>query len=425
MSPPPFRVVVAGGGIAALETALALRELAGARTQVTLVAPDAELTYRPLSVGVPFSQAHARHHPLVEVAADAGASFVQDRVTEVLGERHVVRLEGGGELAYDALVLAPGAVRRVVEPHALTFVGTESADAVGDMLADLERGYLRRVAFVVPAGASWPLPLYELAIMTAREVWGMGMDDVRFSLVSPESAPVAVFGTDASLAVGKLLDEVGVDFHGSADATMRKGSVELGGSRGALAVERSVTLPSLEGPRLTGVPADGDGFIGVDECGRVHGLPDVYAAGDATTFPIKQGGIATQQADAVAVAIAADAGANLDARPFRPVLRGMLMTGGPGLSLRSFLSQGTGDGESAEHALWWPPAKVAGRYLAPYLHGREEAELVGLGATAPHVAVHHPLEAPPLMHAQGQVGIELLGQDRSPAPTASVAGRRR
>ena len=117
MSPPPFRVVVAGGGIAALETALALRELAGARTEVTLVAPDAALTYRPLSVGVPFSQAHARHHPLVEVAADADARFVEDRVTEVLGERHVVRLEGGGELAYDALVLAPGAVRRLSLIH--------------------------------------------------------------------------------------------------------------------------------------------------------------------------------------------------------------------------------------------------------------------------------------------------------------------
>ena len=272
MSPTPLVVVVAGGGIAALETALALRELAGARTAVTLVAPDAGLTYRPLSVGVPFSQAHAKLHPLVEVAADTGAHFMQDRVTEVMGDRHVVRLESGGELAYDALVLAPGAVR-VVEPHALTFVGRQSADALGGLLSDLEGGYVRRVAFVVPAGASWPLPLYELAIMTAREVWGMGMDDVQFSLVSPEVAPLAVFGTAASRAIAKLRDEAGIACHGAADATVRKGSVELGGLRDPLMVERSVTLPSLEGPRLTGVPADVDGFIEVDEYGGCRTWP--------------------------------------------------------------------------------------------------------------------------------------------------------
>jgi sulfide:quinone oxidoreductase len=425
MNPSSLRVVVVGGGIAALETALALRELAGARTEVTLVAPNAELTYRPVSVGVPFSRSHVRHHPLVEVAADAGARFVLDRVVEVLDDTHVVRLEGGDELPYDALVLAPGAVRRVVEPYALTFVGPESADALGGLLADLEGGYVRRVAFVVPAGASWPLPLYELAIMTAQEVWSMGMDDVQVSLVSPEPTPLAVFGPTASRAVGELLDEAGIDFHGSAATTMHKGSLELSGSRDALAVDRIVTLPSLEGPRLTGVPVDADGFIEVDECGRVHGLSDVYAAGDAIAYAIKQGGIATQQADAIAVAIAADAGATVDVRPSRPVLRGKLMTSGSGLSLRRFLTEGTGDGESAEHALWWPPAKVAGRYLAPYLHGREEDELVGLVTTAPHIAVHHPLEAPPLMHALGQVSIELLGQDRSPSPVAKLDDHRR
>jgi sulfide:quinone oxidoreductase len=46
-----------------------------------------------------------------------------------------------------------------------------------------------------------------------------------------------------------------------------------------------------------------------------------------TQFPLKQGGIATQQADVAAASIAAHAGADIEPHPFRPVLRGLLLTG--------------------------------------------------------------------------------------------------
>ena len=63
---------------------------------------------------------------------------------------------------------------------------------------------------------------------------------------------------------------------------------------------RAVTIPVLEGRRIPGVPTDARGFVPVDEHGAVIGLPDVWAVGDATTFPLKQGGLAAQQADAAA-----------------------------------------------------------------------------------------------------------------------------
>jgi hypothetical protein len=108
----------------------------------------------------------------------------------------------------------------------------------------------------------------------------------------------------------------------------------------------------------------------------VMGADAVLAAGDATTFPVKQGGLATQQADAAAATIAHALGAAVEPRPFRPVLRGLLLTGGAPLYLRAELdSQGAPGrarhrrlaGEVSSRALWWPPGKVAGRYLAPYL----------------------------------------------------------
>ena len=102
-----------------------------------------------------------------------------------------------------------------------------------------------------------------------------------------------------------------------------------------------IALPRLRGRGIPGLPADAGGFLVIDEHARVTGAADVFAAGDATAEPIKQGGLAAQQADAAAEAIAAEAGAELDPRPYRPVLRGLLLTGDTPLYLRNDL---TGDG---------------------------------------------------------------------------------
>jgi hypothetical protein len=103
----------------------------------------------------------------------------------------------------------------------------------------------------------------------------------------------------------------------------------------------------------------------------VVGATDVYAAGDATAFPLKQGGLATQQADAAAEAIAAAAGASVKPRPFEPVVRGLLFTGETSLYLRSDGTDGTvhrlAHAAVSTNALWWPPGKVAGRYVASLL----------------------------------------------------------
>jgi sulfide:quinone oxidoreductase len=87
----------------------------------------------------------------------------------------------------------------------------------------------------------------------------------------------------------------------------------------------------------------------------------VLAAGDVTDFPLKQGGLATQQADAAAEAILAELGALDDPAPFRPVLRGVLFTDREPVELRG----PTASADAA--ALWWPPGKIAGRRLWPYL----------------------------------------------------------
>jgi sulfide:quinone oxidoreductase len=151
-----------------------------------------------------------------------------------------------------------------------------------------------------------------------------------------------------------------------------------------------VTEPRLVGPRLRGIPSGRDGFIDTDAHGRLAGLEDVFAAGDATAFPVKQGGLAAQQADAVAEAIASSVGADVDPQPFRPFLRGLLLTGGPARYLRADIGGGAGDDSTiSEEALWWPPTKLSGRYLAPYLSSQvgERADVM------PHHEHAIPVEA--------------------------------
>jgi len=370
-NPTPARVVVAGGGVAAVETLLALRDLAGERVTTTVVTTQPTFRSRAMSVARVFSRGHPHHVELAEIADEV----VRDSVAEVDPAARRIRCAGGDELGYDHLVLAVGAVARPAWRHGITFGEDSEEGALHGLLEEVERGYVGQVAFVVPGcGAVWPLPLYELAVMAARQAWSMGMDQVRFALVTPEERPLAVFGRAPSQAVAELLDGCGIEFIGSTYASVSPGRVELDPSGRQLDRARVVSSAVLEGQDLPGVPADQAGFILADLHGRVHGLTGVYAAGDGTAFPIKQGGLATQQADAVAESIAAAVGAPVTPVPFRPVLRAMLLTGGDTRYLQHAVAGGDGEGAIATAPLWYPPAKLAGRYLSQFLLARDDAE---------------------------------------------------
>ena len=103
-----FSVVIAGGGVAAIEGLLRLRRLVGARAKITLLAPNEEFAFRALSVKEPFALGAAERHPVPDIARDAGAEWVQDTLEWVDPDGQVVHTTGGVELAYDALLLAIG-----------------------------------------------------------------------------------------------------------------------------------------------------------------------------------------------------------------------------------------------------------------------------------------------------------------------------
>ena len=373
----PFRVLIVGGGVAGLEAALALRDVAGERVATAVLTPATEFVYRPMRVREPFGYSEAHRYPLDEICRDIGTDLIRDAFKWLNPNSRTVHTEAGEKHEYDALLLAPGAVLRPRFKHAVTLDDSQLDEQLHGLIQDVEGGYVHKLAFISPTPMPWPLPLYELALMTARRAYEMNVD-VSVTLATPEDAPLAVFGTEASSAVERLLVEKGILFIPSAHCeTPAPGQVSINPGSRRLYVDRVIALPELFGPSVPGVPLTAhNGFIPIDVHCKVVGLERVYAAGDATNFAVKHGGIASQQADTAAEAIAALAGAPIEPKPFHPVIHGMLLGGQAPLYLTAHITGGHGSSsEATGRAAGSPGGKIAAKHLAPYLESRDRAAL--------------------------------------------------
>jgi sulfide:quinone oxidoreductase len=378
-SNPKLRVTIVGGGVAALETALALKELAPGRTATTVIAPNAEFVYRPMAVREPFAHPAAHRYQLAPIVRHADAELVVDELDWVDPDKHTVHIKTGQSLQYDVLVLALGARASARFEHAITIDSRTLDQSLHGVIQDIEGGYIHSLAFVSPGRMAWPLPLYELALMSAGRAYDMGIE-LATTIITPEDSPLAIFGETASSAIAELLERAHIKTISSAYAEVpRSGEIVINPGDRHLNVDRVIALPELYGPSIRGVPLGEHGFIHVDPQGRVRGVDDVYAAGDATDFPVKHGGIAAQQADAAAQSIAALAGASITPEPFDPVIHGMLLTAGQPRYLTAHLTGGHGfSSEITDTPTWSPPSKIAAKYLAAYLD-QNDRETVSTG----------------------------------------------
>ena len=363
-------MLVAGGGVAALEAVLTLEEIAGPRLELTLLTPRPRFEYTPLSVAEPFGLGRAHRFDLRELLAGRMVRLVLDSLEAVDADRGEAHTASGLSLGYEALLVAVGGRRREALPGAVTFSGPKASSELRSLLRGAVAGRIQRLLFAVPGGVTWALPAYELALMSRAHFEERGIE-VEEGIVTPEPRPLDAFGGRSSRAVAEMLELRGIAFRSAVPARVEPGRLVLEEGE-PLPADAVVALPALGPPAIAGLPRDEQGFLPVDEHGRVEGLPGVYGAGDVTSFPLKQGGIAAQQADAAAQAIAAALGERISPEPFRPVLRGLLLTGRTPRFLRAELVSDRATRSMAEEeAIWWPPAKIAGRRLGPFLalHG--------------------------------------------------------
>jgi sulfide:quinone oxidoreductase len=221
--------------------------------------------------------------------------------------------------------------------------------------------------------------------MTAGEAREMGQDDVVVTVVTPEHAPLSLFGEAVSDAVAEELGLAGVELRTGVVARADAGGLVLDPDGEQLAVQRVYAVPRIVGADVEGVPTDDEGFILAGDDALVQGCERTWAAGDAIASPVKFGGLATHQARRAAAAIARLAGVPDAPDPGEPVLHGRLLVGHRSRRLR-----GRGDGDGAP--LWWPQGKVAGEYLPRWLAEHGVAPPASREPEA-GIEVHRPLSA--------------------------------
>jgi sulfide:quinone oxidoreductase len=365
-------VLIAGGGVAALEAALALQDLAGDRAEMTICSPRPNFVYRPYAVGVPYGVSHVATYDLGRLAEAAGARYRSDSIASIDRGHRLAVTHDGESIPYGDLIVCPGTKLLWPVPGAITFWGIADEGDVGKVMGGIRCGGAHRVAFTMPSVESWALPMYELALLCRAELDKSG-DDAELTIVTPEDAPLQIFGRGVAEGMAELLAERRIEvITGTHPVRFEHGLLETVPA-GPLPFDKVVSLPKLEGRRIRGVPHDVEGFVRIDRHCGVIGCGHLYAAGDVTGFPVKQGGLATQQADVAAEAIAARLGAEIEPAEFDPILRGVLWTGGEPRYLEGWLSGGHGETSTMTETPPWggdhEQGKIVGRYLTEFLGG--------------------------------------------------------
>ena len=149
---PDARVVIVGGGVAALEATLALRALGADRLELVIVSADPVFRYRPLSVLTPFDHDPAPEVPLSALAASEGAELIVGEVSAVDTDARIVRTAPGGVIPYDVLIACLGAAPIMAVPGAVTFGGPRDIPAIQELLAEIDAGSANSIAFAYGGG---------------------------------------------------------------------------------------------------------------------------------------------------------------------------------------------------------------------------------------------------------------------------------
>jgi sulfide:quinone oxidoreductase len=326
------RVLILGGGFAALESAFLLRMRLHDQVDIRLVSDRAHFVFRPNSIYVPFGADPASL--LLGLRKPLGRrriNFELGSVAEVDPEARFVGLADGQRFRYDKLIVATGADTNAQEvpglaENAATVWTTDSMLDVRRRFAEVRdrarRGERQRVLFLVPPNNKCSGPLYEIVFML--ETWlrrQHARDRVDITWSTYEQGFIQAFGPRLHELVTAEFAQRGIDGHTEEVVSeVRPGEARYadGSTR---AYDHLIAFPPyVSAVRYPALPSDERGFVQTDLQTRlVAGHHDVYAPGDAGDFPIKQAFLAFLQADAVADHIAAEVADSAFAQPFDSV----------------------------------------------------------------------------------------------------------
>jgi len=376
-------LAVLGAGTAGLEALLSARQrLPGA--QLCLIAPELTFRYRPIDARAPLAPSAERALPIADLVAETGAAWVRDRAAAVHPTEREVVTRDGDTVGYDFLVVAAGARSRAAVPDGCVWERGHDPAYLDLTIEGILRGRIHHAAIVVPHGARWSIPAYELTLVLA---WKAAGTRARISLITAEPAPGAALGQAAADLIAAELADAGVQLRCS--DTLRDSDRP----------DRVISLPAMIGPSLAGLPTDANGFVDVDHALRVPGGGRVWAVGGCAAAALAHSALGARQADAAIAQIAAAvSGDDRDGPPAMPDVSGLLMTG----QRERWLADNPGSRGVSTRCLWWPPGRAVGHMLAGRIAAWDPSSLdrlperpQGLVISAPVAlgAPHQPVES--------------------------------
>lgn len=391
-------VCVVGGGTAGLEGLLLARELLGPQADLRLVAPEREFRYRPTSADSLFRPVAERGLRIADIVAQAGATWIDDRAAAVDDAQRSILTRDGDTVEFDFSLLAAGARSKRALRQGYLWARGGDPSFLDRLLEQAAAGSVRTIAVVVPRGARWPIPAYELALVLAWSA-SASASRTRVTLITTEARPLDALGTDACDAVVRELEAAGVELMTAVEVldgpddglpgepvSVRIVAEPEAQAAGALSASPAdsirpyrrgdalvrfdslISLPTVIGPNIAGVAADAGGFVEVAEDLRVCDTQRVWAAGACIAAAFEHSALAARQADAAIMMIAAECtGATVgDAAgaPSAPELTGMLLTN----QRDQWLAENPpGTHEPSTRCIWWPPGRAVGQMLARHI----------------------------------------------------------
>lgn len=318
------KVVVLGGGFGGLESAFYLRHKLGKKADITMVSDRDYFLYKPNTIYIPFGMDPEKLKiPLVRPTKKKNIDFVQAKAMEIDPEQKQVKLSEG-TVDYDYLVVATGASMRAAEiPGLEQFARTiwtpeemlKLRESLNQLRDNAKAGKQQELLFLVPPANKCSGPLYELVFMTDSWLREAGIrDKVKVTYSTFERGFIQAFGPRLNEHVEGEFEKRGIT--GLKEHTVKevqKNRVDY--TNGAsVAYDVLVSFPPyIAAQPFPGLPADERGFLATNLASRqLQGHPDIYVAGDAGDFPVKQAFLAFLQADAVAEHI----GSQILGKPF-------------------------------------------------------------------------------------------------------------
>ncbi|MGH2958586.1 MAG: FAD-dependent oxidoreductase, partial [Solirubrobacterales bacterium] len=367
MSESRPEILIAGSGPGALEATLGLSASEYLDAKIALISPQLEFQYRPNLVMEPFGVTTTAKYAVAEVIRHPDVTQWSGTLERIDTAASKAYSPEGDEFDFDALIIATG-----TETHAdlnepvVTFGKPGSLEKLKEIVAAIDAGSVHSVLFTAPPGPTWQLPLYEFALMCAERAERQSGQQIVISIATPEADPLDVFGAENSATVLRLCADFGVVLHTDTTVEAFDGTTAHLSDGTSQAVDRVFAMPRLTGRAPEGIPTDEDGFIHVDDNQLIAGTTNVYAVGDVTDFRVKQGGLASMQADAAICAIESTLGGREAAEPFVHEIDAILLAADRRVAMRARIGNETSQSIAIEQPTG-PVQKIQSRLLSERL----------------------------------------------------------